>query len=76
MKTAMRIEKKLTYTEWKNINGKIRKECIIDEKNHEDGTEHKTLRIYISTDTNELTYTVGKLNELGIYDCEFQRVTI
>ena len=76
MKTAMRIEKKLTYTEWKNINGKIRKECIIDEINHEDGTEHKTLRIYTTTDTNELTYTVGKLNELGIYYCEFQRVTI
>ena len=76
MKTEMRIEKKLTYTEWTNIRGKIRKECIIDEKNHIDGTEHKTLRIYTTTDTNAITYVVGKLNELGIHGCDFQRITI
>ena len=76
MKTAMRIEKRLTNTEYNTIKNSIRKECIVEETSKIDGLTHKTLRIYTTTDTNSITYVVGKLNELGIYNCDFTRISI
>ena len=76
MTTRMRIEKVLSKDELERLEGKIRKECIVDEINREDGTTHKTLRIYTSTDMYDITYVIGRLNELQIFNCNCQRITI